>query len=152
VLVATSDRGVVAVLLGDADAALRAELVARFARADCMPAAAPLRRAMAAVVRCVDGQGRDPGLPLDLRGTAFQQRLWALLGTIPAGTTVSYQDLATRLSMPAGARAVAAACAANPVAVLVPCHRVVRADGGLAGYRWGLDRKRALLARERGQG
>ncbi len=110
------------------------------------PSLAPLlRRAREAI----DG-GLDDGLPLDLRGTAFQLRVWNALREIPSGSTRSYGDLARRLGLPPGsARAVGAACGANRVAVLVPCHRVGRADGSLAGFRWGLDRKRALLDRER---
>ena len=95
------------------------------------------------------GIGLD--LPLDVRGTAFQQRVWQALRQIPAGQTVGYAELAARLGMPQGARAVAGACAANPVAVAIPCHRVVRNDGALSGYRWGVERKRALLEREAGQ-
>jgi AraC family transcriptional regulator of adaptative response/methylated-DNA-[protein]-cysteine methyltransferase len=88
-------------------------------------------------------------LPLDVRGTAFQQRVWEALRAIPAGVTVSYAELAARVGMPTGARAVAGACAANPVAVAIPCHRVVRNDGALSGYRWGVERKRILLEREK---
>jgi AraC family transcriptional regulator of adaptative response/methylated-DNA-[protein]-cysteine methyltransferase len=87
-------------------------------------------------------------LPLDVRGTAFQQRVWTALRALPKGRTIDYAGLARSLGLPRGARAVAAACAANPIAVVVPCHRVVRGDGELAGYRWGIERKRALLSRE----
>jgi AraC family transcriptional regulator of adaptative response/methylated-DNA-[protein]-cysteine methyltransferase len=87
-------------------------------------------------------------LPLDVRGTAFQQRVWQALREIPAGSTVSYAELAARIGLPSGARAIAGACAANPVAVAIPCHRVVRNDGSISGYRWGVERKQALLVRE----
>jgi AraC family transcriptional regulator of adaptative response/methylated-DNA-[protein]-cysteine methyltransferase len=88
------------------------------------------------------------GLPLDLRGTAFQQRVWAALRAIPSGQTATYAEIAHQIGAPKATRAVAGACAANPVAVVIPCHRVLRSDGALSGYRWGVDRKRALLARE----
>ena len=91
-------------------------------------------------------------LPLDVQGTAFQQRVWQALRSIPAGQTVSYTQLAQRIGQPSASRAVASACAANPVAVAIPCHRVVRTDGSLSGYRWGVERKRALLLREASQG
>jgi AraC family transcriptional regulator of adaptative response/methylated-DNA-[protein]-cysteine methyltransferase len=104
---------------------------------------------VARVVALIDGSATGLGLPLDIRGTAFQLRVWAAMRAIPAGETVSYTELARRLGAPNSVRAVAGACAANGLAVAVPCHRVVREDGGLAGYRWGLARKAALLARER---
>jgi AraC family transcriptional regulator of adaptative response/methylated-DNA-[protein]-cysteine methyltransferase len=100
-------------------------------------------------VGLIEAPGIGLELPLDLRGTAFQRRVWAALRRIPAGETISYAALASRIGQPRAARAVAAACAANPVAVLVPCHRVVRTDGTLSGYRWGVERKRELLTRER---
>ena len=100
------------------------------------------------VVALVEAPGSVLELPLDIRGTAFQHRVWCALKDIPAGSTVTYSDIARRIGMPDAVRAVAGACAANPLAVAVPCHRVVRKDGSLSGYRWGLDRKRALLQRE----
>jgi len=100
------------------------------------------------VVAFVDAPRLGLALPLDLRGSAFQQRVWQALQQIPPGQTLSYSELATRIGAPKAVRAVASACAANPLAVAVPCHRAVRSDGGLAGYRWGLERKRALLKRE----
>jgi AraC family transcriptional regulator of adaptative response/methylated-DNA-[protein]-cysteine methyltransferase len=103
---------------------------------------------VAKVVGFVEAPGQGLDLPLDVRGTAFQQRVWALLREIPAGSTASYTDIATRLGQPAAVRAVAQACAANKLAVAIPCHRVVRQDGALSGYRWGVERKRALLVRE----
>lgn len=162
VLVAEAGRGVCAILLGDDPAALALDLRARFPRASVAPADACFSGVVARVVRLVDdpaGASRtDRGtvaadrapLPLDVRGTAFQRRVWEALRAIPPGQTVGYADLAARIGAPGGARAVAAACAANRLAVAVPCHRVVAADGGLAGYRWGVERKRRLLDRERG--
>ena len=103
---------------------------------------------MAAVVGFVDDPSRGLDLPLDVRGTAFQRRVWEALRDIPAGTTATYTDIAERIGSPRAVRAVARACATNNIALAIPCHRVVRTDGSLAGYRWGIDRKRALLARE----
>jgi AraC family transcriptional regulator of adaptative response/methylated-DNA-[protein]-cysteine methyltransferase len=148
VLVAATARGVCAVLLGDDDATLVDELAQRFKAAERCAGDAAFAARVRAVVACVDGEATDPLLPFDVRGTAFQQRVWQALTRIPRGRTIDYAGLAAELGMPRGARAVAAACAANPIAVLVPCHRVVRGDGELAGYRWGLARKQALLARE----
>ncbi|MBL8753108.1 MAG: bifunctional DNA-binding transcriptional regulator/O6-methylguanine-DNA methyltransferase Ada [Planctomycetes bacterium] len=147
-LVAATDRGVCALLLGDDAAALQADLRHRFPRAVIAPGDGAFVRKVATVVACVDGRRADPGLPLDVRGTAFQQRVWAALRAIPSGRTASYTEIATALGLPRSARAVAKACGDNPLAVVVPCHRVVRADGTLAGYRWGLERKRVLLERE----
>jgi len=104
---------------------------------------------VAQVIAMVERPGAPKDLPLDLRGTAFQQRVWQALTAIPVGGTATYTDIAKAIGAPRAVRAVAAACAANPTAVAIPCHRVVRLNGGLAGYRWGLERKRALLARER---
>jgi AraC family transcriptional regulator of adaptative response/methylated-DNA-[protein]-cysteine methyltransferase len=100
------------------------------------------------VVGFVEAPGTGLSLPLDVRGTAFQQRVWQALRDIPVGQTVSYAELAGRVGLPAGARAVAGACAANALAVAIPCHRVVRNDGSISGYRWGVERKQALLERE----
>jgi AraC family transcriptional regulator of adaptative response/methylated-DNA-[protein]-cysteine methyltransferase len=100
------------------------------------------------VVGFVESPARGLALPLDLRGTAFQMRVWNALRSVPAGTTISYQALAKKIGAPGSVRAVAGACAANPIAVAIPCHRVVRRDGGLSGYRWGVERKRALIERE----
>lgn len=142
-LIAVSDAGICALELGDDELPLRAQLARRFPGATIVHADADAEsRARAAIT--------SPTVPpLDLRGTAFQTRVWAALRELPAGATVTYRALADRIGAPHAVRAVAGACAANPVAVLVPCHRVVRSDGGLGGYRWGLERKRALLARER---
>ena len=149
VLVAGSGRGICAILLGDDAATLLADLRARFPAA-CVAAAEPgFADTVRRVVAAVDRPGQAHGLPLDIRGTAFQQRVWQALRAIPAGETMSYAQVAARLGCPESVRAVAGACAANKLAVVVPCHRVVASDGALTGYRWGLARKRALLAREK---
>jgi AraC family transcriptional regulator of adaptative response/methylated-DNA-[protein]-cysteine methyltransferase len=132
-LIAMSTRGLVAVLLGDDPAALRSDLRRRFPRATLVAGGASLERCARAVVACVDGTAAAPRLPLDLRGTAFQRRVWRALQRVPAGRTIDYGSLARSLGTPGGARAVAQACAANPLAVVVPCHRVVAADGALSG-------------------
>lgn len=147
-LVAWASRGVCAILLGDADEALVADLHRRFARAALHPAAPEQAAQAADVVALIEEPRAAHGLPLDIRGSAFQHRVWQALRGIPAGETRSYAQLAASLGKPGAARAVASACAANPLAVAVPCHRVVRGDGDLAGYAWGVARKRALLARE----
>lgn len=148
VLVARSERGVCAILLGDDPAALAQDLERRFPAAALVAGDVAFAALVARVVCLVEAPGTAPDLPLDVRGTAFQQRVWEALRRIPAGSTATYTELAEVLHSPKSVRAVAQACAANPLAVVVPCHRVVRSDGGLAGYRWGLERKRALLARE----
>lgn len=149
VLVAATDRGLCAISLGDDPAALLDELQRRFDRADLVGDDPDFAAHVAQVIGHIDGRGDPLDLPLDIRGTAFQQRVWQALREIPAGTTTTYSALAGALGVPRATRAVAAACAANTLAVAIPCHRVVRNDGALAGYRWGLERKRALLARER---
>ena len=148
VLVAASERGVCAILLGDAPGLLEDELRSRFPAAQLEHAGAGFSDTVARVITLIDEPSGGFTLPLDVRGTAFQQRVWAALRRIPHGTTTTYSALANQLGMPKAVRAVASACAANPVAVAIPCHRVVRQDGALAGYRWGLERKKALLARE----
>ncbi|HTW84781.1 MAG TPA: bifunctional DNA-binding transcriptional regulator/O6-methylguanine-DNA methyltransferase Ada [Candidatus Sulfotelmatobacter sp.] len=148
VLVATTPRGVCAIELGDDARALEAELRKRFPHAELHAAPADVRDALAAVVRAVDRPDHELTLPLDVRGTAFQRRVWRALRALRSGETTTYAALAAALGEPHNARAVAAACAANPVALAVPCHRVVGSDRALRGYRWGLERKRALLARE----
>lgn len=149
VLVAASDKGVAAILLGDDDGALHEELRARFPQATLVPADPSFAELLAQVIAAVETPSGAPRLPLDVRGTAFQQKVWAALTEIPAGSTQSYAELARRIGQPTATRAVAAACAANPLAVVIPCHRVVRSDGSLSGYRWGTARKRALQKRER---
>lgn len=148
VLVAATARGVCAIELGDDLAALHAALVARFPQAELCADPGAMEAALAAVVRYVDAPGDALALPLDVRGTAFQRRVWRALRALRRGETTTYAELAAALGTPRAARAVGAACAANPVALAVPCHRVVGRDGSLHGYRWGVQRKRALLARE----
>lgn len=148
ILVAATDRGVCAVLLGDNPEVLLRDLQDRFPRATLRGGEAGFEVTVAQVVGFVDVPGPSPALPLDIGGTAFQQRVWAALQAIPPGRTASYAEIAKALGHPSAVRAVAQACAANPIAVAIPCHRVVRSDGGLGGYRWGIDRKRALLDRE----
>jgi AraC family transcriptional regulator of adaptative response/methylated-DNA-[protein]-cysteine methyltransferase len=148
VLVAATAAGVRFVLLGDDADALRAELRARLPLATLAEGDERLQALASRVAACVDGAGDAGAVPLDARGTEFQRRVWDALREIPPGATTTYAELARRVGRPAAVRAVAGACAANPMAVLVPCHRVVRADGGLSGYRWGVERKRRLLERE----
>ena len=152
VLVAATERGICTVSLGDSDEPLVAELAREYPHARVEPATGGLGELVAATLRCLEGQPPQPDLPLDLAGTAFQLRVWKALREIPFGTTRTYGQLAASLGQATAARAVASACAANPVAVLVPCHRVVREGGGLGGYRWGVERKRRLLQRERQEG
>jgi AraC family transcriptional regulator of adaptative response/methylated-DNA-[protein]-cysteine methyltransferase len=149
VLVAVTADGVRAVMLGDDEASLVEILRAQEPGAS-LTANDPGARALAdAIATYIAGGGRSPVATLDQRGTPFQQRVWSALGEVPAGTSVTYSELASRIGSPAAYRAVANACGANRIAVLVPCHRALRADGGTGGYRWGAERKRALLARER---
>lgn len=147
-LVAASAAGVIALLLGDSERALRADFARRFRRLRLRKGDDAAHAAMADVVRFIDRGGVLPLVPLDLRGTPFQLKVWDALRRIPIGRTTSYGALATKLGEPEAVRAVAGACARNPIAVLVPCHRVIGSSGRLHGYRWGLDRKHALLARE----
>jgi AraC family transcriptional regulator of adaptative response/methylated-DNA-[protein]-cysteine methyltransferase len=148
ILVATSDRGVCAILLGDRPDPLVQELQDRFPRARLLGGDRRFQRLVARVVGFVEAPAVGLDLPLDLRGTAFQQRVWRALRRIPAGETATYREVARRIGAPSAVRAVARACASNALAVAIPCHRVVRSDGALSGYRWGIARKRALLARE----
>jgi AraC family transcriptional regulator of adaptative response/methylated-DNA-[protein]-cysteine methyltransferase len=147
-LVATTAKGICSILLGDDPDALVRDLQDRFQKAELIGTEPAFEATVAQVVAFVEAPRIGLDLPLDLRGTAFQQRVWQALRAIPAGRTVGYAELAAQLGMPQGARAVAGACAANPVAIAVPCHRVVRNDGSISGYRWGVERKRALLERE----
>ncbi len=142
--------GVCFVAFGDSTDALLADLAARFPRAEVAPADDADSELVASVVALVDDPAHPRDLPLDVRGTAFQQRVWLALTRIRPGETVTYAELARRIGSPSAVRAVAQACGANPVAVAVPCHRVIGADGSLTGYRWGVARKRELLAKERG--
>jgi AraC family transcriptional regulator of adaptative response/methylated-DNA-[protein]-cysteine methyltransferase len=148
ILIARSRRGVCAILLGDDPEALARDLQGQFPGYTLIAGDAELDRLVARVVGFVETPGPGLDLALDPRGTAFQQRVWRALRDIPAGGTATYAEIAVRIGAPSAARAVAGACAANPLAVAIPCHRVVRSDGGLSGYRWGVQRKRALLQRE----
>ncbi|MDC7701817.1 bifunctional DNA-binding transcriptional regulator/O6-methylguanine-DNA methyltransferase Ada [Vogesella indigofera] len=148
ILVAQSERGVCAISLGDDAEALLHELQDRFPRAELIGGDAAFEQLVATVVGFVEAPALGLDLPLDVRGTAFQQRVWQALREIPPGETASYRDIARRIGAPQAVRAVAGACAANVLAVAIPCHRVVRTDGSLSGYRWGVARKQALLARE----
>lgn len=151
VLVAATERGVCAIELGDDAVALEAALRERFSAAELVADDPAFTETLAAALAAVDEPGRGAGLPLDIRGTAFQRRVWDALRAIPAGTTTTYAQLAEKVGVPRGARAIARACASNTIAVVVPCHRVIRGDGDLSGYRWGVERKRTLLAREAAQ-
>ncbi|PSS50683.1 bifunctional DNA-binding transcriptional regulator/O6-methylguanine-DNA methyltransferase Ada [Pseudomonas sp. BBP2017] len=149
ILVAQSERGICAILLGDDPQALLHDLQDKFPKADLLGGDAAFETLVARVVGLIEVPGIGLDLPLDLRGTAFQERVWQALRTIPAGTTASYAEIAQQIGSPKAMRAVAQACAANALAVAIPCHRVVRSDGNLSGYRWGVERKRQLLERER---
>jgi AraC family transcriptional regulator, regulatory protein of adaptative response / methylated-DNA-[protein]-cysteine methyltransferase len=149
ILVAATDKGVCAILLGDDPETLVRDLQDRFNRAELIGGDSGFERLVAKVVGFVEAPAIGLDLPLDVRGTAFQQRVWQALRKVPAGSTVSYATMAQRIGSPKAVRAVAQACAANPLAVAIPCHRVVRNDGNLSGYRWGIERKRALLDREK---
>jgi AraC family transcriptional regulator of adaptative response/methylated-DNA-[protein]-cysteine methyltransferase len=148
ILVAQSEHGVCAILLGDDPDALARDLQDRFPTATLIGGDAAFEQLVARVVGFVEAPGLGLDLPLDVRGTAFQQRVWQALREIPPGSTASYTEIAARIGSPKSVRAVAQACAANALAVAIPCHRVVRNDGGLSGYRWGVERKRVLLRRE----
>jgi AraC family transcriptional regulator, regulatory protein of adaptative response / methylated-DNA-[protein]-cysteine methyltransferase len=148
ILVARSQRGVCAVLLGDDPDALARELQDRFPQANLIGGDAGFENVVAKVVGFVEAPALGLDLPLDVRGTAFQQRVWRAVQEIPAGVTASYAEIAKRIGSPRSVRAVAQACAANIIAVAIPCHRVVRTDDVLSGYRWGVARKRSLLERE----
>ncbi|WP_084507823.1 bifunctional DNA-binding transcriptional regulator/O6-methylguanine-DNA methyltransferase Ada [Geminicoccus roseus] len=148
ILVAASDTGICAISLGDDPDHLVRELQDRFSRAELTGGDAEFEAWVAQVIRFVEMPRLGLDLPLDVQGTAFQQRVWQALREIPPGSTASYAEIAARIGAPQAVRAVAGACAANTLAVAVPCHRVVRADGALSGYRWGVARKRSLLDRE----
>jgi AraC family transcriptional regulator of adaptative response/methylated-DNA-[protein]-cysteine methyltransferase len=148
-LVAATSRGVCRISLGDAAATLERDLVAEFPAARIHKDRAPLEGWVSAILRYLDGDEPSLDLPLDIRATAFQRRVWQELQRIPYGQTRSYTDVARRIGKPTATRAVARACATNPVALAIPCHRVVREDGNLGGYRWGMERKKALLASEK---
>jgi AraC family transcriptional regulator of adaptative response/methylated-DNA-[protein]-cysteine methyltransferase len=147
-LVASSKKGIAAILLGGEPDKLVRELQDRFPKARLIGADREYEALVARVVGFIEAPGQGLDLPLDIRGTAFQQRVWRALQDIPVGRTVSYTELARRIGSPKAVRAVAGACAANNIAVAIPCHRVVRNDGSLSGYAWGVERKRALIAKE----
>ena len=150
-MVAASTRGVCAILMGDDPSALIHDLQDSFPHATLIGGDTDFEQLVAKVVGFVEMPSLGLDLPLDVRGTAFQQRVWQALMKIPAGETVNYSDIARRIGAPKAVRAVASACAANTLAVAIPCHRVVRTDGSISGYRWGVERKRTLLEREANQ-
>ena len=151
ILVASSAKGVASILLGDDPRALVRDLQARFPAARLIGAGRDYENLVARVVGFVEIPGSALNVPFDVRGTAFQRRVWQVLQAIPVGTKVTYADVARRIGSPKAVRAVAGACAANNLAVAIPCHRVVRTDGSLSGYAWGVERKRVLLDREASQ-
>lgn len=147
-LVACSARGVCAILLGDDADYLSRDLRVRFPAAQLIAGDNDFEQLIAKIINFIEAPRLGIDLPLDIRGTVFQQRVWQALQDIPVGQTASYTDIARRMGTPKAARAVAGACAANPLAVVIPCHRVVRSNGDLSGYRWGIERKRILLEKE----
>jgi AraC family transcriptional regulator of adaptative response/methylated-DNA-[protein]-cysteine methyltransferase len=149
ILIAASETGVCAILFGDTREGLRRELHKQFPRARLVRGDADFEMLTTKVIGLIENPGSNLDVPLDIRGTAFQHRVWDALRRIPVGSTASYTEIAEIIGAPKSARAVARACASNPIAVAIPCHRVVRSDGGLSGYRGGITRKRALLAKER---
>jgi AraC family transcriptional regulator of adaptative response/methylated-DNA-[protein]-cysteine methyltransferase len=148
ILVAQSEKGICAILLGDDPEVLLEQLQDQFPKAHLIGGDAGYERLVAEVVGFVEAPALGLALPLDVQGTAFQERVWQALREVPVGSRVSYTDIAERIGAPKAVRAVAMACAANHIAVAIPCHRVVRRDGDISGYRWGVERKRQLLARE----
>jgi AraC family transcriptional regulator, regulatory protein of adaptative response / methylated-DNA-[protein]-cysteine methyltransferase len=148
ILVAATERGICAIFLGDDPVALVRDLQGRFPIAQLTDDDQDFEHLMAKVVGFIEAPSLSLDLPLDVKGTAFQQRVWQALRAIPAGATASYAEIAERIGAPKEAYAVGQACASNVIAVAIPCHRAVRKNGALAGYRWGVARKRALLERE----
>lgn len=148
ILVAASEKGICSILLGDDPDALLRDLQNRFPKARLIGGDPSFESWVASVVGFVEAPRLGLDLPLDIRGTAFQLRIWQTLREIPPGSMASYAEIAERIGAPRSVRAVARACAANPLAVAIPCHRVVRRDGNVSGYRWGVERKRTLLERE----
>ncbi len=147
-LVAATQQGTCSVMLGDSESDLLGELQQKFPRARITRDEQKLKSQVEILLACLAGRQPSLGSPLDEQGTPFQRRVWEELRSIPRGTTISYSELAKRIDRPKAVRAVASACARNPVAIITPCHRVVRLNGDLGGYRWGLERKRRLLAAE----
>lgn len=148
ILVAQSERGVCVILIGDDPDTLVHDLKDRFPNASLVETNEELARTLNCVVNFIEAPHLGLDLPLDIRGTEFQKKVWQALSKIPAGSTASYTDVANLIGAPKAVRAVASACGANALAVAIPCHRIVRSDGGLSGYRWGIERKRLLLERE----
>lgn len=148
ILAAASENGLCAILFGDAQGQLVRDLQDRFPHARLIEGGEDAKRMLALVVGFIEKPAQGLDLPLDARGTPFQQRVWSALREVPAGATASYGEIAKRIGRPKEAKEVAEACGMNPVAVAIPCHRIVKADGSISGYRWGVRRKRALLARE----
>jgi AraC family transcriptional regulator, regulatory protein of adaptative response / methylated-DNA-[protein]-cysteine methyltransferase len=148
ILVAASEKGLCAILLGDKPDALARDLRIRFPDSRLAGDDRALEPWLARAARLVDAPGKDLDLPLDAHGTAFQQKVWRALREIAPGSTASYAEIAQSIGQAKAVRAVAQACASNPIAVAIPCHRVLRSDGSLSGYRWGVERKRKLLGRE----
>jgi AraC family transcriptional regulator of adaptative response/methylated-DNA-[protein]-cysteine methyltransferase len=148
ILVAISGRGICAIALADNQEILVRDVQARFPQVQPSGADPDVEQLIAKVVDFIENPALALTLPLDVRGTAFQQRVWQALREVPAGTTISYSEMAQRIGAPKAVRAVAGACAANTLAIAIPCHRVVRTDGSLSGYRWGIERKAELLRRE----
>jgi AraC family transcriptional regulator of adaptative response/methylated-DNA-[protein]-cysteine methyltransferase len=147
-LVGQSTRGVCSILIGEDPTLLARDLRDQFPEANLIGSESGYEQLVAKVVSLIENPGTGLDLPLDIRGTAFQQRVWHALQEIPSGSTASYTDIANQIGTPGAVRAVARACGANALAVVIPCHRVIRNDGSLSGYRWGVERKRALLERE----
>ena len=152
ILIAQSQKGICAILLGDEPTHLQEDLQRRFPTAKLSAGDTNFGKIVAQVIRAIEQPKSTLDLPLDIRGTLFQQRVWQALQEIPAGGTRSYSDIAEAIGSPTAVRAVAGACAANAIAIIIPCHRVVRSDGSLSGYRWGIDRKQKLLQQEAEQG
>lgn len=150
ILVAASGNGVCCITLGDDPEFLLADLRNRFRHAEFIGGDSEFEKRVAKVMGFVEAPKLGLDIPLDIRGTAFQHRVWQALRAIPIGSTLSYAQVAEKIGSPKSVRAVAGACAANSIAVAIPCHRVVRSDGNLSGYRWGVERKRSLLERETG--
>lgn len=148
VLVASTERGISAVYLGENERNLAHELRKEYPKADIVRSAEGHERWLKEIVHRIEGNPPSVELPLDVQATAFQRRVWQELQKIPRGATRTYTQVAKSLGQPRSVRAVARACATNPVSIVVPCHRVIRSDGALAGYRWGLSRKEKLLAKE----
>ena len=151
VLIAASEVGLCSVLLADTPDALVREAQKRFSHAQSAQKDKKLEKLVATVIGVIEKPTKHFSVPLDLQGTLFQKQVWRALQKIPLGKTATYTDIAKRIGKPKSARAVAQACAANTIAVLIPCHRVIRSDGSLSGYRWGVQRKEALLEREQGK-